>query len=68
MWMNAIANTLPRPFDATSPRGGSVGASYERSRPHSEKRDTGVVVDVFGATRSRQSADRQPAREHQWHG
>ena len=47
MWMNAIANTLPRPFDATSPRGGSLGASYERSRPHSEKRDTGVVVDVF---------------------
>jgi hypothetical protein len=45
--MNTIANALPRPFDATSPRNGSAGAAYERSRPHSEKRDTGVVVDVF---------------------
>jgi hypothetical protein len=47
MWMNTITNFPPRPYDATSPRNGPTGASYERSRPHSEKRDTGVVVDVF---------------------
>jgi hypothetical protein len=47
MWMNTIANTLPRPFDATSPHGGTASATFERSRPHSDKHDTGVVVDVF---------------------
>ncbi len=47
MWMNTTANNPLRPFDATSPRNGPTGAINERSRTHSEKCDTGAVVDVF---------------------
>ena len=47
MCMNTTANNPLRPFDATSPRNSPTGALNERSRPHSEKRDTRVVVDVF---------------------
>ena len=47
MWMSAFTQTLPRPRDAASPRGGTARAEFERDRPHGGKRDTGVVVDVF---------------------
>ncbi len=47
MWMSEFTQTLPRPRDATAPRGGPMSAPYEGGRPHGGKRDTGVVVDVF---------------------
>ena len=47
MWMSAFTNTVPRHLDATPPRSGMTRAEFERGRPHGEKRDTGVVVDML---------------------